>query len=153
MAVAAAAGHPMPDNFTARVDERWGVLPPETKSSMAHDLDRGKPIEVAWLSGRMHEMGAKLGVPTPGHTAGHMVLLYQNRYLFTGDHLAWDREQQCLTAFRDYCWDSWSKQKESLAKLLNYSFEWVLPGHGERVNLPAEEMHRKLKDCVEWMAS
>jgi glyoxylase-like metal-dependent hydrolase (beta-lactamase superfamily II) len=53
-----------------------------------------------------------------------------------------------LTAFRDYCWDSWSKQKESLAKLLNYSFEWVLPGHGERVNLPAEEMRPQLQNLV-----
>src|SRR5262245_61745421 len=30
-----------------------------------------------------------LVIPTPGHTAGHMVLLYRNRFLFTGDHLWW----------------------------------------------------------------
>jgi len=89
-----------------------------------------------------------LAIPTPGHTAGHMVLLYQNRYLFTGDHLAWDRDEQRLTAFRDYCWDSWPKQKESLAKLLDFSFEWVLPGHGQRVNLPADEMHKQLSELI-----
>jgi glyoxylase-like metal-dependent hydrolase (beta-lactamase superfamily II) len=89
-----------------------------------------------------------LAIPTPGHTAGHMVLLYQNRYLFTGDHLAWDRDGQRLTAFRDYCWDSWPKQKESLAKLLDFSFEWVLPGHGERVHLPAEEMRQQLSKLL-----
>jgi 2-dehydropantoate 2-reductase len=36
---------------------------------MANDLERGKPIEVAWLSGRMHQLGMQLGVVTPGHTA------------------------------------------------------------------------------------
>lgn len=89
-----------------------------------------------------------LAIPTPGHTAGHVVLLYQNRYLFTGDHLAWDREQLRLTAFRDYCWDSWDKQRESLAKLLDYSFAWVLPGHGQRVHLPSDEMHTQLSKLV-----
>jgi glyoxylase-like metal-dependent hydrolase (beta-lactamase superfamily II)/ferredoxin len=97
-------------------------------------------------------------IPTPGHTAGHCVLLYQNRhrkngYLFTGDHLAWDRHEQHLTAFRDYCWDSWPKQKQSLARLLDFSFEWVLPGHGERVHLPAIEMHQQLSDLVHRLGS
>ena len=36
-------------------------------------------------------------IPTPGHTRGHCVLHYQ-RYLFSGDHLAWDREALALTA-------------------------------------------------------
>ncbi|MDX8480730.1 2-dehydropantoate 2-reductase [Mesorhizobium sp. VK24D] len=69
MAVAAAAGHPMAEGFEDRVMTRWAALPPHGKSSMANDLERGKPIEVAWLSGRMHELGMKLGVATPGHTA------------------------------------------------------------------------------------
>src|ERR1044071_8874236 len=30
-----------------------------------------------------------LVIPTPGHTRGHSVLLYRDKYLFTGDHLAW----------------------------------------------------------------
>ena len=37
-----------------------------------------------------------LAIPTPGHTAGHCVLLYQGRFLFTGDHLWWDRDDQRL---------------------------------------------------------
>src|SRR5262245_31046946 len=90
-----------------------------------------------------------VSIPTPGHTAGHMALLFANRYLFTGDHLAWDRENNRLTAFRDYCWHSWPQQQESLARLLNYHFHWVLPGHGQRVNLPAEAMRRELADLVE----
>jgi len=74
ISVATAAGHPMPVDFVDRVLERWTVLPPETKSSMANDLDRGKPIELASLSGRMHELGMGLGVATPGHTAVYRVL-------------------------------------------------------------------------------
>ena len=30
-----------------------------------------------------------LAIPTPGHTRGHAVLLYREKFLFTGDHLAW----------------------------------------------------------------
>lgn len=72
----------------------------------------------------------------------------QDRYLFTGDHLAWDRESQRLTAFRDYCWHSWSKQRASMARLLEFSFEWVLPGHGQRVQLPGATMRRELAALI-----
>jgi len=90
-----------------------------------------------------------LAIPTPGHTAGHIVLLYANRYLFTGDHLAWDRDDERLIAFHDYCWHSWPQQVRSLARLLDYQFDWVLPGHGQRVHLPAQGMHRELQTLVE----
>ncbi len=48
-----------------------------------------------------------LAIPTPGHTAGHCCLLFDDRFLFTGDHLAWDRDDARLEAWRDYCWYSW----------------------------------------------
>ncbi|MDX8540524.1 MULTISPECIES: 2-dehydropantoate 2-reductase [Mesorhizobium] len=69
IAIAAAAGHPLAEGFEGRVTTRWSAFPPHVKSSMANDLERGKPIEVAWLSGRMHELGIKFGIATPGHTA------------------------------------------------------------------------------------
>jgi glyoxylase-like metal-dependent hydrolase (beta-lactamase superfamily II)/ferredoxin len=69
-------------------------------------------------------------IPVPGHTRGHMVLLYRDKYLFTGDHLAWSPARETLTAFRSACWYSWTEQIHSMEKLLDYSFEWVLPGHG-----------------------
>jgi glyoxylase-like metal-dependent hydrolase (beta-lactamase superfamily II)/ferredoxin len=86
-----------------------------------------------------------LAVPTPGHTRGHCVLLYRDRFLFTGDHLAWDRDARRLTAFEDYCWYSWPQQAGSMARLASYRFEWVLPGHGQRVKLPADEMRRQVE--------
>jgi glyoxylase-like metal-dependent hydrolase (beta-lactamase superfamily II)/ferredoxin len=87
-------------------------------------------------------------IPTPGHTAGHCVLLFQEKFLFTGDHLYFDRGQQTLSAFEDYCWDSWPQQIESLRKLLQFRFTWVLPGHGQRVQLPETEMHRQLRELT-----
>lgn len=87
-------------------------------------------------------------IPTPGHTSGHCVLLFDRRFLFTGDHLYFDRHQQHLAAFRDYCWDSWANQIESMQRLTGYHFEWVLPGHGQRVHLGEHEMQRQLSALV-----
>jgi 2-dehydropantoate 2-reductase len=74
MAVAAAAGHKMPEEYPQKVMSLWQTFPPETQSSMSNDLARGKPIELAWLSGRMHSLGHELGIPTPGHTAVYRAL-------------------------------------------------------------------------------
>ena len=41
---------------------------------MANDLARGKPIELAWLAGRVHALGKELGVSTPAHTAVYRAL-------------------------------------------------------------------------------
>ena len=38
-----------------------------------------------------------------------------------------------------------------MAKLLNFRFEWILPGHGQRVHLPPGKMHRELVDLVRRM--
>lgn len=92
-----------------------------------------------------------ISIATPGHTAGHCVLLYRDKYLFTGDHLAWDRDTGELACFPDHCWYSWSQQKESLAKLIPYTFEWVLPGHGQRIKLPAGQMRIDLQSLCERM--
>jgi len=94
-----------------------------------------------------------LMIPTPGHTRGHAVYLYRQRFLFTGDHLAWDGPRERLYAFRSACWYSWSEQTRSMERLLDYRFEWVLPGHGRPVHLPADVMHEKLAACVAWMKS
>ncbi|HEY9722373.1 MAG TPA: MBL fold metallo-hydrolase [Oscillatoriaceae cyanobacterium] len=94
-----------------------------------------------------------LVIPTPGHTRGHCVLLVGDRHLFTGDHLAWDREAGELEAFRDACWFSWREQTASMAKLLDYRFSWVLPGHGARIHMPEDQMHRALDQLVKRMES
>ena len=90
-------------------------------------------------------------LPVPGHSKGHTVLLYQNKFLFTGDHLAWSTYLEQLYAFRRFCWYSWSEQIKSMAKLANYSFEWVLPGHGRRYHGTVGETKQQMQQCVEWM--
>jgi len=91
-------------------------------------------------------------IPTPGHTRGHAVLLHRDRYLFTGDHLAWSRRRGHLVAFRDACWWSWEEQIRSMERLLSFDFTLVLPGHGERFRAgsPAA-MRREVERCVTWM--
>jgi glyoxylase-like metal-dependent hydrolase (beta-lactamase superfamily II) len=92
-----------------------------------------------------------LVIPTPGHTRGHVVYLYKNKFLFTGDHLAWSPARQTLTAFRSVAWYSWPEQTRSMEKLLNYEFEWVLPGHGDIHHDSVENMHHHLERCIAWM--
>jgi glyoxylase-like metal-dependent hydrolase (beta-lactamase superfamily II) len=90
-------------------------------------------------------------IPTPGHTRGHMALLYRNRFLFTGDHLAWSPRYRRLIAFRRHNWYSWPETIRSMERLLDLRFEWVLPGHGRRAFYPASEMRQEIARCVDWM--
>lgn len=90
-------------------------------------------------------------IPTPGHTEGHVCLLYQNRYLFTGDHLCWSRETQALYAFRRHCWHSWQAQIDSMSRLMTYEFEWILPGHGQRIQLPPTVPEALKEQLLTWM--
>lgn len=94
-----------------------------------------------------------LALPVPGHTEGSTVYLFANRFLFTGDSLAWSFERGTLTAFRDACWYSWEEQTRSLRKLLEYPFEWVLAGHGASHGAPATEMRAHLTGLLAWMES
>ena len=43
------------------------TLPPQSKSSMLEDLERGKPLELPWLSGAVVRIGHELDVATPIH--------------------------------------------------------------------------------------
>jgi len=92
-----------------------------------------------------------LVIPTPGHTPGHQVLLYRERYLFSGDHV-WGNERGELVASRRVCWYSWEEQVRSLERLLDVRFEWVLPGHGRRLYAPAPSMRALLRECLARLA-
>jgi glyoxylase-like metal-dependent hydrolase (beta-lactamase superfamily II)/ferredoxin len=74
-------------------------------------------------------------IPVPGHTRGSTALLVDERWLFTGDHLWWDEGR--LRMSRSVCWYSWPEQVASLQRLLDFRFEWVLPGHGRRWHAPS----------------
>lgn len=65
VAVGRAHGVDLPEDYAeirlALADE----VSPDMTSSMHHDLQRGNPLEVRWLSGGVVELGARVGVPTP----------------------------------------------------------------------------------------
>jgi glyoxylase-like metal-dependent hydrolase (beta-lactamase superfamily II)/ferredoxin len=90
-------------------------------------------------------------IPVPGHTRGHTVLLSNQKFLFTGDHLAWSPYLEQLYAFRRFCWYSWSEQIISMERLAKYSFEWVLPGHGRRYYSDRKTMKQQMQQCLQWM--
>jgi glyoxylase-like metal-dependent hydrolase (beta-lactamase superfamily II) len=131
-----------------RYAERFGSKRYIHRSELSAQPD----AEVVLDGNAPHELAPSfLAIPTPGHTEGHCVLLWEQRFLFTGDHLDFDRDEQRLSASPDYCWYSWQEQTESMRRLIDQRFEWVLPGHGQRVYLPWEEMRRQLQGLVDRM--
>jgi glyoxylase-like metal-dependent hydrolase (beta-lactamase superfamily II) len=93
-----------------------------------------------------------LVIPTPGHTQGSTCLLYGDRFLFTGDHLAWSESRGHIYAFRSACWYDWKTLVRSTERLSAHSFEWILPGHGRRCYFPRERMGREMEKALRWMA-
>ena len=87
-------------------------------------------------------------IPVPGHTPGSMALLYDERFLFTGDHLWWNPDTKTLGAPQSLVWRE-RALVASIEKLLAYRFEWVLAGHGDRVKLPPDQMKAQLHSLVE----
>jgi glyoxylase-like metal-dependent hydrolase (beta-lactamase superfamily II)/ferredoxin len=120
-----------------------------------HTDDRGAaPTATDLLEGGDDtEIGPGLvAIPTPGHTKGSVMYLLDERYLFTGDSLAWSHSLDDLTAFRSACWWSWSAQADSLERLARtHRFSWVLPGHGARVVGDPDDLHRRLGRLVDRM--
>ncbi len=90
-------------------------------------------------------------IPVPGHTAGSVCLLFRDRFLFSGDHIAWNAAARHLTAYRNYCSYSWERQRESVLALRSFTFDWILPGHGERTRLEPQHRIRELERLAERM--
>jgi len=68
MAVARAKGIAVPESTVEDVAKAYAELPPQTKSSMLEDLERGRRLELPWLSGAVVRIGKEVGVPTPTHS-------------------------------------------------------------------------------------
>jgi len=66
-AVARAHGAVMPEGHVEKVLSFCRSRPPESRSSMSLDLERGARLELPWLSGTVAALGRKLGIPTPTH--------------------------------------------------------------------------------------
>lgn len=64
-AVGRAEGVQLPDGLEAEVRTQQARLPDEMKSSMLVDLERGKPLELRWLTGAVIALGQRHGIETP----------------------------------------------------------------------------------------
>jgi 2-dehydropantoate 2-reductase len=65
----------LPEDFAEQRLAFADTLPEAMTSSMAHDLERGRPLELRWLSGGVMELGAAAGVPTPANRAVNDILI------------------------------------------------------------------------------
>jgi glyoxylase-like metal-dependent hydrolase (beta-lactamase superfamily II)/ferredoxin len=90
------------------------------------------------------ELNRLLLLPTPGHTAGHYCFRLDERFLFTGDHVAVNRCTGRLYAFRYHCWHDWHELLASVRLLQDYPCEWLLPAHGRYGRFPWSEMRAML---------
>lgn len=112
-----------------------------------HRADADAQPDAEWIVDGGEPVAAAPGftiIPVPGHTDGSIALHVAGRYLFTGDHMSWDREINGLRLATVYVWDE-ETLRRSAAKLLDVPFEWVLPGHGDRFHLSAERMQDELR--------
>jgi len=64
-AVGRAHGVPLAENYGAARISHADAMAPEMRSSMALDLELGKPLELPWLAGAVVDLGAEKNVPTP----------------------------------------------------------------------------------------
>jgi 2-dehydropantoate 2-reductase len=67
IAVANASGVALPPGVFDEAMKNLATLPPNAKSSMLEDLERGRRLELPWLSGAIVRMGREAQVETPIH--------------------------------------------------------------------------------------
>ena len=69
VAVGRAHGVALPEDYAEQRLAFADTLAFDMTSSLHHDLDHGNPLEVAWLSGGVVELGKAVGVATPVNRA------------------------------------------------------------------------------------
>jgi len=67
IAVGKARGIRLPDDLVDATATLIKSLPPASKSSMLEDIERGRRLELPWLSGAVVRLGSEAGVATPIH--------------------------------------------------------------------------------------
>jgi 2-dehydropantoate 2-reductase len=64
-AVAKGRGVALPDDIAEERIAFARGLPTEMRSSMLHDLEAGRRLELDWLTGAILRLGAEVGIDTP----------------------------------------------------------------------------------------
>jgi glyoxylase-like metal-dependent hydrolase (beta-lactamase superfamily II) len=134
----AAHGRQYADRFGARL---WIHEDDLEAAPDADQVLRGtEPIEVA---------DHVIAHPLPGHTKGSVLYVADDKYCFSGDSLFWSRTIGDLEVAESVTWYSISELAASLERIVpGLRFEWLLPGHGDRKRLAADDMARRLRDLV-----
>jgi glyoxylase-like metal-dependent hydrolase (beta-lactamase superfamily II) len=84
-------------------------------------------------------------VPLPGHTLGSVLYVADERYCFSGDSFYWSRTTGDIEVAENVTWYSIEELAASLTRTAGLlRFEWLLPGHGDRRHLPADDMALRL---------
>ncbi|MEU5308398.1 MBL fold metallo-hydrolase [Streptomyces sp. NPDC021562] len=87
-----------------------------------------------------------LALPLPGHTRGSVLYLADDRYCFSGDSFYWSRTTADIEVAESVTWYSIRELAASLTRTADrLRFEWLLPGHGDRRRLPADDMTARLR--------
>jgi 2-dehydropantoate 2-reductase len=75
VAVGRAHGVALPADYAEQRIPFFDGWPPDMTTSMHHDLQNGRPLEVQWLAGGVIDLGQKVGVPTPMNRAVRDILI------------------------------------------------------------------------------
>jgi glyoxylase-like metal-dependent hydrolase (beta-lactamase superfamily II) len=134
----AAHGREYADRFGARL---WIHENDLAAAPSADAILRGtEPIEIA---------DGVIAHPLPGHTEGSVLYLADDTYCFSGDSFYWSRGAGDVLVVESVTWYSITELAASLARTApRIRFEWLLPGHGDRKHLPAQEFTRRMHDLT-----
>ncbi|MGK8503488.1 MBL fold metallo-hydrolase [Nocardia asiatica] len=135
----AAHGRRYADRFRARLWIHEGDL---DSAPDADQIIRGAdPVEI---------VDGVMAYPFPGHTEGSVLYIVDDRYCFSGDSMYWSRTTGDIEIAESVTWYSVEVLAESLARSADrLRFEWLLPGHGDRRHLPADEMALRMRGLAE----
>lgn len=119
-----------------------------------HDSRNCPDAEIILKDESDFQIGPAKVIYTPGHTQGHQCLLWDDKYLFTGDHFAFISRLNDFGCFRRHCWYSWAIQIKSIEKFLAYpNVQSIFPGHGKIGHIKKGEFLNTINRVVEWMHS
>ena len=110
-------------------------------------------------SGRWSILPGLTAIWTPGHSRGSLSFLAEASLtggiegaLFTGDHFCFSGRLGRLDGMARYGWDL-ALQSESILKLADEPYLWILPGHGRRHRFAsAAERAEKVRAAAESFA-
>lgn len=138
----AAHGRRYADHFGARLWIHEGDL--DAAPGADRVLRGTEPVEVGPGGSGV------IAYPLPGHTEGSVLYVADELYCFSGDSFYWSRTTDDLEVAASVTWYSIEVLAASLERTAGaLRFEWLLPGHGDRMRLPAAEMARRLREMTD----